>query len=160
MTISTRLRFSILHRDDFRCRYCGRGSNQIDLHVDHVHPKSKGGSDDPSNLVTACKECNLGKGVTILRPRAQRSLPDSDGPFGKFAIEFVDGEPRFQGRVEAVTENGLGLTVRLADWFHGEYNEIRLMLLDDVRLFNTQEELNSFMAGYDSCEDYYEEDVA
>ena len=31
------------------------------LHCDHVHPVSDGGSDDPSNLVTSCQDCNLGK---------------------------------------------------------------------------------------------------
>jgi hypothetical protein len=31
------------------------------LHVDHVEPKALGGSDKPDNLVTACKDCNLGK---------------------------------------------------------------------------------------------------
>lgn len=34
------------------------------LHVDHVLPKALGGADDPSNLVTACKDCNSGKTST------------------------------------------------------------------------------------------------
>ena len=31
------------------------------LHVDHIHPKSQGGVDDITNLVTSCESCNLGK---------------------------------------------------------------------------------------------------
>ncbi|WP_430459247.1 HNH endonuclease [Rhodococcus qingshengii] len=31
------------------------------MHVDHVTPVALGGSDHPSNLVCACKDCNLGK---------------------------------------------------------------------------------------------------
>ena len=36
------------------------------LHIDHRYPKSKGGSNTPDNLVTACAECNYGKGDIIL----------------------------------------------------------------------------------------------
>jgi 5-methylcytosine-specific restriction endonuclease McrA len=48
----TRLR--ILRRDAYRCHYCGQAANT----VDHVIPKAKGGTDDPSNLVAACARCN------------------------------------------------------------------------------------------------------
>lgn len=54
-------RFAVLERDRFRCRYCGDGPEGVRLHVDHVHPRSKGGSDDIDNLVTACESCNMGK---------------------------------------------------------------------------------------------------
>lgn len=62
-----RKRFSILQRDKFKCTYCGRSANDgYVLHVDHIHPKSKGGTDDIENLTTACMECNLGKSDNIL----------------------------------------------------------------------------------------------
>ena len=66
--ISRRRRFEILERDKFRCTYCGRSAkeNGVVLHVDHIHPKSKGGSNDPENLPTACKDCNYGKATKIL----------------------------------------------------------------------------------------------
>jgi hypothetical protein len=60
VSVSARTRFEILKRDGFRCRYCGVTSVGALLHVDHV-PSSKGGPDDPANLVTACSDCNLGK---------------------------------------------------------------------------------------------------
>lgn len=69
-------RFRILARDGFRCRYCGAGSHSVELHVDHVHPRSKGGRDDDSNLVTACRTCNLGKSAKLLPPPAGLSLID------------------------------------------------------------------------------------
>ena len=62
MTINARLRFEILRRDDHTCRYCGAGAPDVKLTVDHVVPRSLGGSDEPTNLVTACLDCNLGKG--------------------------------------------------------------------------------------------------
>ena len=39
----------------------------VELQVDHVYPKSKGGDDNFKNLVTACKECNTGKREHILK---------------------------------------------------------------------------------------------
>lgn len=59
-------RFKILARDNFRCVYCGATPQRTQLHIDHVIPKSKGGSNDPSNLVTACFNCNVGKNDTSL----------------------------------------------------------------------------------------------
>ena len=58
------IRFLVLQRDGFKCSYCGRTpltDNKVELQVDHVVPKSKGGSDAMSNYLTACRECNVGK---------------------------------------------------------------------------------------------------
>ena len=66
MGVSRGLRFEVLKRDDFTCRYCGKKSPEAILEVDHVIPRSKKGADDPENLVTACYECNRGKGVSLL----------------------------------------------------------------------------------------------
>lgn len=60
-----RLRYKILKRDGFKCQYCGK-SPRIDpltvLQVDHIKPISRGGVWNEDNLITACSECNLGKG--------------------------------------------------------------------------------------------------
>ena len=61
--ISKRLRFQILERDGFACRYCGAAAPHTVLHVDHVLAVKSGGTNDPENLVTSCRDCNLGKGV-------------------------------------------------------------------------------------------------
>lgn len=57
------LRFRVLLRDNFTCVYCGRNPKEdgVKLEVDHIIPKSRGGTDDIDNLVTACWECNQGK---------------------------------------------------------------------------------------------------
>jgi hypothetical protein len=59
--ISKGLRFYIFSRDNFTCRYCGRQSDVVPLHVDHVTPVCRGGTNDEENLITACQDCNLGK---------------------------------------------------------------------------------------------------
>lgn len=54
-------RFDIFKRDGFKCIYCGRTPPGIVLEIDHIFPKSRGGSKEPYNLVTSCLECNRGK---------------------------------------------------------------------------------------------------
>jgi hypothetical protein len=67
VNISKKLRFEIFKRDQFSCRYCGRTvSSEIVLEIDHVIPVHAGGTNEPLNLVTACFECNRGKGKTLL----------------------------------------------------------------------------------------------
>lgn len=61
-----KLRFKILERDGFRCTYCGRKAPEVVLHVDHVHPIAKGGTNEEINLVTACWDCNIGKSDNLL----------------------------------------------------------------------------------------------
>lgn len=66
MPVSVRTRFDVFKRDSFTCRYCARSSPEVVLELDHVVPVCEGGSDDEMNLVTACWECNRGKGGTPL----------------------------------------------------------------------------------------------
>jgi hypothetical protein len=67
--ISPSLRFQVLERDGFTCRYCKRKSegDPLPLEIDHLIPVSKGGSNDIQNLVTACRDCNRGKSAKIIK---------------------------------------------------------------------------------------------
>lgn len=66
-SLSKKLRFEILKRDEFKCRYCGRTeADGVKLHVDHVIAVALGGRNDPDNLATACADCNLGKAANML----------------------------------------------------------------------------------------------
>jgi len=61
--ITKSLRFEIFKRDNFTCQYCGRQTPTVILEIDHIIPKVEGGPiSDPNNLVTACFDCNRGKG--------------------------------------------------------------------------------------------------
>lgn len=64
MAVSKSLRFEVMRRDGFACRYCGGEPPDVKLHVDHVTPVALGGQDVASNLVTSCEDCNQGKGST------------------------------------------------------------------------------------------------
>lgn len=62
--INLRLRWTVLKRDNFSCRKCGRSpakDSSIILHVDHIIPWSKDGETTIENLETLCEQCNLGK---------------------------------------------------------------------------------------------------
>lgn len=61
MAVSKRLRYEVLRRDNHTCRYCGSAAPDVKLTVDHVLPVALGGSDEPTNLVAACADCNSGK---------------------------------------------------------------------------------------------------
>lgn len=54
--------WQILARDNWTCVSCGRTAHDgIVLHVDHIIPRSKGGTNDPQNLQALCRKCNIGK---------------------------------------------------------------------------------------------------
>lgn len=58
-------RAAIYARDENRCVWCGHDGRM--LTIDHLIPRSKGGNNDPSNLVTTCMRCNRLRGNRSLR---------------------------------------------------------------------------------------------
>src|SRR5437660_857004 len=72
-TISKTLRFEVFKRDSFTCQYCGQRAPHVILHCDHVKAVAEGGTTDILNLVTACVDCNLGKGARKLSDNAALS---------------------------------------------------------------------------------------
>lgn len=61
-SLSKKVRFEVFKRDSFSCQYCGASAPEVLLHVDHIKPVSKGGTNRITNLITACLACNSGKG--------------------------------------------------------------------------------------------------
>lgn len=60
--IPGKVRLDVFERDDYKCQMCGRTvEDGIKLHIDHIVPFSKGGSNDMDNLQVLCHECNLAK---------------------------------------------------------------------------------------------------
>lgn len=53
-------------RDQYRCQYCGRHMTEFKpreaLTRDHLVPLSRGGTNDWTNVITACSPCNTRKG--------------------------------------------------------------------------------------------------
>lgn len=55
-------RRNIFARDENTCQFCGRRFHTKDLSLDHVIPRSRGGSNTWENIVCACLKCNVRKG--------------------------------------------------------------------------------------------------
>lgn len=54
-------RRNIFERDHYTCQYCGVQPGVDELSIDHVFPRSQGGTSTWDNCVLACVECNKKK---------------------------------------------------------------------------------------------------
>jgi 5-methylcytosine-specific restriction endonuclease McrA len=91
------LREYLLEKWGRRCAYCGREG--VPLQVEHIHPKSRGGTDRVSNLTIACAPCNLRKG---------------DGP----VEDFLEARPDVLERIKAQAKRPLkdAVAVNVTRW--------------------------------------------
>lgn len=90
------LRLAIYLRDSFRCVYCCadlHGAHPQDITLDHVHAAADGGTNEPGNLVTACRRCNCSR---------------QDKPLARFA------GPETRKDIRRLTARAIGRYRRLA----------------------------------------------
>lgn len=75
-------KWAVYKRDGFKCHYCGRDAKTTDvvLEIDHVIPIARGGTDDPQNLITGCRECNSAKSSRSLGPDVPEPTAESQCP--------------------------------------------------------------------------------
>ena len=81
------VRSYVFHRDGRRCAYCGTARAER-YELDHIVPRSRGGTNRVSNLVVACQDCNIAKGNMSIE-------------------EFLAGKPKRLVKVKAVMRSGL-----------------------------------------------------
>ncbi len=82
--ISKETRAMVLDRNGFTCQMCGAAAGdphpydptrKTRLHIGHITDKSKGGSDELSNLRAVCSICNEGaQNATLIRPDLKQLL--------------------------------------------------------------------------------------
>lgn len=73
--ISAKTRMRVLDRDNYTCQHCGKTiGDGVKLHIDHIKPLSKGGSNSENNLQVLCSECNLAKNDNENLKADQRKL--------------------------------------------------------------------------------------
>ncbi len=96
-------REAIYRRDGFACVYCHAADDGGHPHgLDHLTPTSRGGSNEYTNLVTACHRCNSSKRGQTLReyvtdPDERRRIRNQ----GKRRITAILKRIRFERAVEA-----------------------------------------------------------
>jgi 5-methylcytosine-specific restriction endonuclease McrA len=76
-------RRAVFARDNWTCQYCGSRSN---LTVDHVIPRSKGGTSEWTNIVASCAPCNRRKGDHL---PAQANMHPKTAPRAPSSTVFI-----------------------------------------------------------------------
>ena len=89
-------RRAVFARDDWRCQYCGAAAENLD----HVIPKSRGGTHTWDNVVAACRRCNSKK--------ENRSFQDAGLRLARLPVAPADGFRLSLGRLEPEWEPFLG----------------------------------------------------
>ncbi|MEG9432487.1 HNH endonuclease [Terriglobus sp. ADX1] len=74
-------RKNILLRDRNTCQYCGCVLTTSELTLDHVLPRSRGGTSTWENLVACCHDCNRRKGNQLLHELQDMKLMREPRPF-------------------------------------------------------------------------------
>ena len=78
-------RRNLLQRDHHTCQYCG--ARDQPLSVDHVLPRSRGGTDTWENVTTACLSCNVRKGNRTPKEAAMPLHRAPHRPLSSFSFE-------------------------------------------------------------------------
>jgi 5-methylcytosine-specific restriction endonuclease McrA len=79
-------RRAVFARDRWTCQYCG---SRTSLTVDHVVPRSKGGSSSWENIVTSCAPCNRRKGDAMLRQAGMHLIRQPGSPSPQIFIHVA-----------------------------------------------------------------------
>jgi hypothetical protein len=111
--LSKKTRFEVFKRDAFACQYCGAHPPKAILECDHIVPVAEGGVNDLDNLVTACFDCNRGKGAVSLSV-APQSLSEK-------AALVAEREEQLRGYAQVMEAKRQRLeaeTWKIMDLFH------------------------------------------
>jgi len=157
ITLGPKTRFEVFKRDSFTCQYCGQKAPDVLLHVDHIIAVANGGSNEISNLITACSNCNLGKGARALSDdsvieRQRRQLEELNER--RLQLEMM---AEWRKGLDALEANKLTAVVnRIADKFLYERGTTlndygRQQVSNWLRKFSLQEILDSI----DICASQY-----
>ncbi|MYL18239.1 hypothetical protein GLW36_16560 [Halorubrum terrestre] len=138
----------VLERDDFECQKCstvGGPEGHVELHVDHIEPQSAGGSDDPENLRTLCRECHM-----EIHGSTPRGEPASVGEIVE-AIDELAGDsyiPAFlRWKLRSLVTDKVDMRVRFKSFEeaidslirYDRFSQINIRGVEKVQLVNSEE---------------------
>ena len=159
------VRYETLKRAGFRCELCGVSADERALDVDHIVPRSAGGTDDSENLQALCWLCNTNKGAgddTDFRGiRESYAVREAGCPFcdtgalrviaeNSLAFLMWDGFPVTEGHLLAIPRR------HVPDFFdlrQPERNAIQRLLQDGRKMIlEGHPEVSGFNVGINSGE--------
>ena len=85
-------RRAVFARDDWTCQYCGAAAENLD----HVVPKSKGGTHTWDNVVAACRRCNSRKENRPVHAAGLRLARRPAAPADGFRLSLGRLEPEWE----------------------------------------------------------------
>jgi 5-methylcytosine-specific restriction endonuclease McrA len=120
--VSKETRAFVLDRNGNTCQLCGAVAGEIHpydltrktrLHIGHVVDKSKGGSDDATNLRATCSVCNEGmQNITPIRPDLKQLLIQLRRAT---ALDQIEALKWLVEKFPRQTEDSLRLKAKVAD---------------------------------------------
>lgn len=82
-------RRNIYDHYSYKCCYCGHKFQTIDLNLEHIIPRSRGGESTWDNVVTSCIACNIKKGDRLPKEAGMKLLIQPTKPKWKGAQSLV-----------------------------------------------------------------------
>ena len=114
------MRNYLLEETGQTCQYCRGASNDKRLEIEHMQPKSRGGSNRLSNLTIACHTCNRDKNSDSL-PEYLKHLQSLNSSIAKTRTRHIE---------RLLKTNKPFVPLRYAAWV----NTMRHRLADDLRI--------------------------
>jgi 5-methylcytosine-specific restriction endonuclease McrA len=85
-------RRAVFARDGWSCQYCGAAAENLD----HVVPRSKGGTHTWDNVVAACRRCNSKKENRLIEDAGLRLARRPAAPTDGFRLSLGRLEPEWE----------------------------------------------------------------
>ncbi len=89
-------RLNIYLRDKNTCQYCGRFYPKYELNLDHVVPRSRGGTSSWDNIVCSCIDCNRRKGGSLPNEVGMGLIKTPEKPYWNPLVELMQKGVKYQ----------------------------------------------------------------
>ena len=70
-TLTNSIKIEVFKRDNYTCQECGAG-REAKLHIHHIIPFARGGTDEMRNLITLCDSCNMAIGNRVYKMKPKK----------------------------------------------------------------------------------------
>jgi 5-methylcytosine-specific restriction endonuclease McrA len=88
-------RKNILVRDNYQCQYCGKKYSLGLMTIDHIVPRSRGGTTEWTNVVTCCSRCNTKKGGRLPQEAGMKLISKPQAPKFNHSISMMLDDKRY-----------------------------------------------------------------